>query len=409
MDNARVCYRQACPECRRRGKDRAGDNLAVYLDGHSYCFACHYYIPTPSIEGLKKAANEAKLVSTNSPIPDALDWPEDTAPVHQAIWAKPGVAWLKKYGITDDEILKHKVGWSVKRMLLVFPVYEQGQMVLWQGRNFDNGPKYLTGGLKNDILYLVGQKNKRSIIMTEDLVSAIKVGREYQAAPLWGTNMSIGLIRKVASQFDTMGIWLDRGALKEAVRIALRSSQYIPTFIVDSGLDPKEYSSEYIHEFVENASYKRMFKDSYGVIPREKDDAPTCAACGGSGIASNGKACFPCVNTGRITVDGPNDDEGLLRKAHNNWKKTMENFIARQPCTKCNTTNPDIKKVCVVKGCPYFDPSKCEAGADMCMQRGCENCLAEYGEACVKSGDVNHNPGLLTNKEWQYKKSNSGS
>lgn len=407
MDNARVCYRQACPECRKRGRDRAGDNLAVYLDGHSYCFACHYYIPTPSIEGLKKIAKEAMLVSTDSPIPDELYWPEDTAPLHEAIWAKPGMSWLRKYGITDDEIIKHKMGWSVKRMLLVQPVYEKGKMVLWQGRNFNDGPKYLTCGMKNDILYLVGQPSRGVLIVTEDLISAIKVGREYQAAPLWGTNMSIGLIKKVASQFDTLGIWLDKGAIKEAVRIALRSSQYIPTFIIDSGLDPKEYTSEYIHEFVENASYKRIFKDSYGILPRDKDDSPTCAACGGSGIASNGKACRPCVNTGRIKYNGPNEEDdsvGLLSKAHQNWKKTMENILAKQPCTKCNTTNPEIKKVCVVKGCPHFYPP-CEAGV-ACMERSCSNCLAEYGEACVKSGDINHNPGL---KEWEYKKSSSGS
>ena len=32
-----------CPACRETGGDRAGDNLAVYSDGHGYCNACGHY------------------------------------------------------------------------------------------------------------------------------------------------------------------------------------------------------------------------------------------------------------------------------------------------------------------------------------------------------------------------------
>jgi len=34
---------QPCPACREIGRDRAGDNLAVYSDGHGYCNACEHY------------------------------------------------------------------------------------------------------------------------------------------------------------------------------------------------------------------------------------------------------------------------------------------------------------------------------------------------------------------------------
>lgn len=33
----------ACPKCRENGEDVPGDNLALYSDGHGYCFACGYY------------------------------------------------------------------------------------------------------------------------------------------------------------------------------------------------------------------------------------------------------------------------------------------------------------------------------------------------------------------------------
>ena len=39
-----VCtHHEPCPACRERGRDIKGDNLAVYDDGHKYCFACEYW------------------------------------------------------------------------------------------------------------------------------------------------------------------------------------------------------------------------------------------------------------------------------------------------------------------------------------------------------------------------------
>ena len=32
-----------CPDCADRGEDRAGDNLALYEDGGTFCFKCKAY------------------------------------------------------------------------------------------------------------------------------------------------------------------------------------------------------------------------------------------------------------------------------------------------------------------------------------------------------------------------------
>lgn len=32
-----------CPACRKKGKDRSGDNLVMFDDGHGFCFACKHY------------------------------------------------------------------------------------------------------------------------------------------------------------------------------------------------------------------------------------------------------------------------------------------------------------------------------------------------------------------------------
>jgi len=38
-----VIDREQCPVCASRGQDTSRDNLAVYDDGHKYCYSCRYY------------------------------------------------------------------------------------------------------------------------------------------------------------------------------------------------------------------------------------------------------------------------------------------------------------------------------------------------------------------------------
>ena len=43
IDSGSVVSRDRCPKCAISGRDRSQDNLAIYDDGHSYCFSCGYY------------------------------------------------------------------------------------------------------------------------------------------------------------------------------------------------------------------------------------------------------------------------------------------------------------------------------------------------------------------------------
>ena len=38
-----VINKEQCPACASHGRDNSHDNLAVYDDGHKYCFACEHY------------------------------------------------------------------------------------------------------------------------------------------------------------------------------------------------------------------------------------------------------------------------------------------------------------------------------------------------------------------------------
>lgn len=44
--SSKVIRKERCPECAKHGRDVSSDNLAVYDDGHSYCYSCQYFQPS---------------------------------------------------------------------------------------------------------------------------------------------------------------------------------------------------------------------------------------------------------------------------------------------------------------------------------------------------------------------------
>ena len=49
--------RERCPSCASAGRDTSQDNLAVYDDGHKYCFSCNYYQGGNEVEIKEKGYN----------------------------------------------------------------------------------------------------------------------------------------------------------------------------------------------------------------------------------------------------------------------------------------------------------------------------------------------------------------
>ena len=240
-----IVRHEACPECRKRGNDQAGDNVGVYSDGHKYCFSCSWYSPPSILELLKEEER---------PKETPLDFPRDYSRYlpQCASW------WLNKYQIITAEIAEHKFGWSEERQMLIMPIFgEDNVVIMWQGRNFGkSGPKYLTKGPASDIMHIIADSSLTNstdcdmIIVTEGLLDAIKVGRAHNSMPLWGSSMPLKTIKRLSDRFLRLGIWLDPDKRVEAVRMAVRASQYVSTFVVFAEADPKEYNSILIQDII---------------------------------------------------------------------------------------------------------------------------------------------------------------
>ena len=221
-----------CPKCGSK------DNLAEY-DDHFFCFGCKYTKHKDDIKSIReRVESRTSLLNVDNSV---------SAPSLTYDIPKEPKQWLLKYGITNDEITDSKIGWDMKNQLLVLlnlPTY-------WQGRSFMKGrPKYSSYGKKPLTYYGMSD----TIVCVEDVLSAIKIARlspSYCATPLLGCSMTRDTIQTLSKRFKMVVLWLDRDKAKEAIRISREFKQRgIPTRIVISPEDPKEYTKEELTEWL---------------------------------------------------------------------------------------------------------------------------------------------------------------
>ena len=225
---------ESCPRCGSR------DNLSRWSDGHAWCFGCKYYEAANAKARLQQALSQISP-KVNSKLGE---YPSDAS---RELGAK-GWTWLNKYGILRDELTNFR--WSDSKEWLI---YEIDGKSAWQARCFGpNEPKkYHTYGNVSDILHIIGTNNKE-IILCEDVLSAIKISRFTQAMPIWGSNIPLKTLVRLARLFSRVGIWLDRDKATESLKSNRRASQLgLAARSIITELDPKEYNDEAIQEFLE--------------------------------------------------------------------------------------------------------------------------------------------------------------
>lgn len=158
-----------------------------------------------------------------------------------------GLRWLLKYGILLDEIKTYRIGYSKELNRLILPFYRDGVLKFWQGRSLDGSlPKYTSPKIKNpDKFGVLGHINSNTLVLVEDLVSAIKVGRVAAALPLFGSFIPVNVL-DFFLPYDKIIIWLDQDKSKEALKFAHRFRQLSGKDIkvVSTTLDPKCYSEK---------------------------------------------------------------------------------------------------------------------------------------------------------------------
>jgi len=277
---ARFLYHAPCPRCNSK------DNLGVYDDGSVWCFGCHYRGGITTNPHLQKQQEKQK-----HPFPIDLiqEYPLEV------------IKWITKYNITVSELINRNVYWSPSKqsLLFIFKEYNDrkrpqdrfGAQRVFEfagarcvavgrgvgptstrflhcpgtafacGRNFYPGhkSKYINYGEKLKETIYPHQKDRsdvqagrrRFLVLVEDCLSAIKIARQNDAAPLLTSTLGRNEINRLAGLYDGFLVWLDGNMYHKAMQIAWRfqilgkkaSAIYTPK-------DPKCYSDSEIRNLL---------------------------------------------------------------------------------------------------------------------------------------------------------------
>lgn len=251
-----------CPKCGSK------DNLATYDDGSAWCWSgskgkpCHY-IP-PKISGFvakKQQQEEHDGEEEHIVLPSdcTRDFPEAV------------VNFIKPYGLTIEELIRNAYLWSPNKGALFRHDSKHGTSrrcgwseqrnlptsLLGYSRKFSNRrPKSIFRGSKEDALPLTYPKDSvhQSVVcLTEDSLSALKVGRVVPAMPLFGTSISVTKIVKLIqlTKLQKIIVWLDHDKFREGWEIADKFKWLgCGAKVVLTKHDPKLYSEQEILEYI---------------------------------------------------------------------------------------------------------------------------------------------------------------
>ena len=232
-----VIRKEACPECRRIGNDRSGDNLAVYSDGHTYCYRCGH------------GTGRKSFTTTAKPNPTAIVLPADVT-TELPVEAR---SWLGQYQLARLDLNRNHVMWSERWSRIIFPYFNEAELLAWQGRYVGDDKtkaKWFSQGKIHEIIHPIGVKNRQAVLV-EDIVSAIKVSRYMGAIPIFGSSISTKQILRLKTICDILYVWLDKDIQQKAVKLShtigllgLQSR----TIITD--LDPKLVEHEEIERIL---------------------------------------------------------------------------------------------------------------------------------------------------------------
>lgn len=248
-----LLHQERCPNCAKHGRDHSGDNLGVYSDGHSYCYSCSYYRSGSAIVRFIKKESYERMERHAVFLPSdaGIDYPQRA------------LDWVGQYELDRNDLLANNSVWSESKERLYFPVYGDQGLLAFQGRYIPDGlrqnnnedvPKKWWGkGDFRNVFALFG-KPGRSLVLVEDVVSAVKLSRLTQS--MWLSGNAIGKDRwirlfKLIPRGLQAIIWLDPDMRTHALKEARLGASYgINTKVIYSDKDPKEHTYAEIKEIL---------------------------------------------------------------------------------------------------------------------------------------------------------------
>ena len=211
---------QALPHGGRARVDHdcgAGRTLTIRRDDaglHAFCFRCNDKgwlppEPEPLEVRLKRlqagtTADAQAMQSVGLPAPAVKAWDE---------WPAKARLWLLKAGLSSADLPRLGAYYHPPSDRVVLPVLSGSDVVFWQARSLDKHrlPKYLAPDVsKSSVIPQYGSADV--VTLTEDILSAYKVGKIGEGWCMMGTSPSKKLLGMLAARGCKVNVWLDPDA-----------------------------------------------------------------------------------------------------------------------------------------------------------------------------------------------------
>lgn len=237
-----LLYKTRCPACAENSKDRSGDNLGVYNDGHSYCYSCGYATNATASSKLRQQAKQE--------LKEIPALPEDVSNKIGRI----AYEWLLQYFSPENF---PRCLWSVSERKLYFMLEGGAYQYRYFGDN-PKHPKWVSYGINENLIHIVSSRmelsNNRCLVLVEDIISAMKVGHITPTLCLFGSNISLKRLATLKLLgYNEVIIWLDWDKKEYAIEAAGRAQSIgLNSKVIHTKLDPKDYNFEEIKLELEN-------------------------------------------------------------------------------------------------------------------------------------------------------------
>lgn len=192
--------------------------------------------------------------------------------------------WLWDAGITDEMGADNMIGWSDQYRRVIIPIMdEEGKLQGWIGRDvfYDKktkqGHKYILrkqAGLARRIYFTKHQKDSTTVVMVEDILSAIRVNwaTSFETVALLTTSVGTDLLHEYMDY--KMVIWLDDDQLSNMVMTVARAQGFgIKATHINSSKDPKTYNDVAIQQMFrhqEGETNVEENKEVFSIVKAER-------------------------------------------------------------------------------------------------------------------------------------------
>lgn len=239
----------------------SGTSKSMRIDRHdngsisAYCFRCHSsgnyrgdgLVVTSARKAVGAERSEHRFI-------DGLASQYNSGDDDSSAWPVSATYWIRSKSITPEEIRRYGIRFSPLSNRVIFPIYWEGNLEGYISRKIykeDKLPKYINN-LKSKVAFKSIIHDKDEVVIVEDILSAIKVGRITNCIAILGTSIN-DTILKYLLQYKSYIIWLDndnRVVINNSIKLLKRLRLFGKVKYINTDKDPKEYTDKEIEEIL---------------------------------------------------------------------------------------------------------------------------------------------------------------